>query len=151
MTYRPDTWIYISALYWKFLFSGVPMFDNTLQIRTGFALVHFYHMSLYTGLCPMCKPIWIKSGRALTSSISAGAEALGTNRKRPPPNIAGWTYGCSWYFPGNFDFSLIQNQLNAFVYNSLSILMNIPNIHVFYQKNNNVKNFFWVFCLKTFF
>ena len=82
---------YISALYWKFLFGGVPMFDNTLQIRTGFALVHFYHMSLYTGLCPMCKPIWIKSGRALTSSISAEAEALGTTRNAPTkycrPNV----------------------------------------------------------------
>jgi|UPI0002DE3351 hypothetical protein len=37
---------YISVMYWKFLFGGVPMFDNALQIRTGFALVHFYHISL---------------------------------------------------------------------------------------------------------
>ena len=80
---------YISVMYWKFLFGGVPMFDNALQIRTGTCTCSFLSYVFIYRLVPLCATILIKSGRALTSSISAGAEALGTNKKCPPPNIAG--------------------------------------------------------------
>ena len=77
------------------------MFDNALQIRTGFALVIFI-IYLYNRLVPYVQTHLIKSGRTLTSSISAGVEALGTNRKRPPAKYCRLNVWLFLVLPGKF-------------------------------------------------